>query len=114
MAQRRSRREFMGLVGGLAAATALPLRVGAQAQAAAAAALDPRDPELVVVNAKVFTVDMAVPSAQGFAVKGGRFVAVGSTADIRGLAGKTTQLFDAKQMTVVPGFTDCHNHAGGD
>src|SRR6185503_467276 len=40
-------------------------------------------------------------------------VAVGSTAAIRGLAGKSTQTFDAKQMTIVPGFVDCHNHAGG-
>jgi predicted amidohydrolase YtcJ len=30
------------------------------------------------------------------------------------LAGKQTQSYDAKQMTVLPGFIDCHNHAGGD
>ena len=34
-------------------------------------------------------------------------------AEIKALAGKRTQTFDAKQMTIVPGFTDCHNHAGG-
>ena len=44
----------------------------------------------------------------------GRFTAVGSTSDIKGLAGKNTQTFDAKGMTVVPGFIDCHNHAGGE
>ena len=46
--------------------------------------------------------------------KGGRFIAVGSNADIKALVGKDTQTFDARQMTVVPGFIDCHNHAGGD
>ena len=45
---------------------------------------------------------------------GGRFTAVGSTRDVRNLAGKNTQTFDAKGMTVVPGFIDCHNHAGGE
>ena len=35
-------------------------------------------------------------------------------SDIRNLAGKNTQTFDAKGMTVVPGFIDCHNHAGGE
>jgi predicted amidohydrolase YtcJ len=54
-----------------------------------------------------------MPRAEAFAVSGGRFVAVGTTAAIKSLAGKRTQTFDAKQMTIVPGFTDCHNHAGG-
>ncbi|PYU23630.1 MAG: amidohydrolase [Acidobacteria bacterium] len=38
---------------------------------------------------------------------------MGSNADIKGLVGKGTQTFDARQMTVVPGFIDCHNHAPG-
>src|SRR5208282_3154016 len=39
---------------------------------------------------------------------------IGSSSEIKSLAGKRTQTFDAKQMTVVPGFIDCHNHAPGD
>ena len=74
---------------------------------------DPRNADLVVFNAKVYTVDDRAPKAEAFAVKGGRFIAVGSSAEIKPLAGKGTQTFDAKQMTVVPGFIDCHNHAGG-
>jgi predicted amidohydrolase YtcJ len=71
-------------------------------------------PDLIVVNAKVYTMDTRAPRAEAFAVSGGRFVAVGSTSDVRNLAGKSTQTFDAKGMTVVPGFIDCHNHAGGE
>src|SRR5204862_4559780 len=71
------------------------------------------EPDLVVFNAKVYTMDATTPIAAALATKAGRFVAVGSTADIRALVGKRTQTLDAKQMTVVPGFTDCHNHAGG-
>src|SRR4029079_5091803 len=71
------------------------------------------DPELVVYNANVYTVDSALARAQAFAIAGSRFVAVGRTAEMRALAGRTTQTFDAKGMTIVPGFIDTHNHAGG-
>ncbi len=109
MSTTSSRREFMGLVATGFAGVAL----GPGNRARLSALLRAPEPELLVYNARVYTVDAALPRAEAFAVKGGRFIAVGSTADIRGLAGKTTQLFDAKHMTVVPGFTDCHNHAGG-
>jgi predicted amidohydrolase YtcJ len=77
------------------------------------AADDAPEPDLLIFNAKVYTVDPSMPKAEAFAVKAGRFTAVGSTADMKALAGKRTQTYDAKQMTVVPGFIDCHNHATG-
>ena len=111
--QRHSRREFIGLTGaGVAGAVGARGLISASAAPVAAAA-DTQDPDLVVFNAKVYTVDPQTPRAEAFAVKGGRFVAVGSTADIRGLVGKSTQAIDARQMTVVPGFIDTHNHAPG-
>src|SRR5579872_179084 len=71
-------------------------------------------PDTVVLNAKVYTVDPGMARAEAFAVTAGRFVAVGSNESVRQLIGKRTQVFDARQMTVVPGFIDCHNHAVGD
>ena len=71
-------------------------------------------PDTVVFNAKVYAVEPAGLRAEAFAVKDGRFVAMGTSEDIRALARKGTKLFDAQQMTVVPGFIDCHNHAVGD
>ncbi len=126
MTNRRSRREFLGLTGaGIAGVVSAPL-LGAAADAAAApanpvaaraqgqsAAVRAQDADLVVHNAKVYTVDSRMPKAEAFAVKGGRFMAVGSNADIRGLIGKGTQTYDARQMTIVPGFIDTHNHAPG-
>jgi predicted amidohydrolase YtcJ len=109
MNRRHSRRGFMGLTGaGISGMLADPWR--AQAQSA-----DPKaqDADLVVFNAKVYTVDSRAPKAEAFAVKAGRFLAVGTTADMKALIGKGTRTFDAKQMTVVPGFIDCHNHATG-
>lgn len=67
-------------------------------------------PDLIVYNARVTTMDAALPKAQAFAIKGDRFIAVGTSEEIRALAGKQTQLRDAKGMTITPGFIDTHNH----
>jgi predicted amidohydrolase YtcJ len=109
---RFSRRDFMGLSG---AGIAGLLGAGAPwpGRAIAAELGAAQEPDLVVFNAKVYTVDPLAPRVEAFAVKAGRFVAVGSTDDIKSLVGKRTQAFDAGQMTVVPGFIDAHNHAPG-
>ena len=94
---RHSRRGFLGLTGaGLAGLAGGPW-------SGAAAAAEGPDTDLVVFNAKVYTVDSRAPKAEAFAVKANRFTAVGSSDDIRALAGKGTQMFDARQMTIVPG-----------
>ena len=112
MTQRRhSRRGFLNLTGcGLAGLAGTSWHGVAEAQSAGA---ESANADLVVFNAKVYTVDPGAPKAEAFAVKANRFTAVGSNAEIRTLIGKRTQTFDAKQMTVVPGFIDCHNHAPG-
>jgi predicted amidohydrolase YtcJ len=110
------RRQFINAAGAsLAAFAGAPeLVAGVQASQAAPAPGGGTSPDSIVINATVYTVDSRAPRAEAFAVSGGRFVAVGSTSDIRNLAGKNTQVFDAKGMTVVPGFIDCHNHPVGE
>lgn len=71
------------------------------------------DPDLVLFNAKVYTMNRAAPRAEAFAISNGRFVAVGNSTDIKGLVSRRTRTLDAKQMTIVPGFTDTHNHPVG-
>jgi predicted amidohydrolase YtcJ len=61
----------------------------------------------------VLTQHDANPSAEAFAIKDGRFVAVGSTDDVMNLASASTQVIDATGMTVVPGFIDAHSHPSG-
>src|SRR6266550_6095007 len=78
-----------------------------------ATASEGQDADLVVFNGKVYTVDSQAPKVEAFAVKTGRFTNVGNTAEIKALIGKGTQTIDAKQMSIVPGFIDCHNHAPG-
>jgi predicted amidohydrolase YtcJ len=125
MSKRHTRREFLGLTGAAAlagAAAGCAGDVGAQGQRVPGTPAAPRaaataaggNADLIVINAKVYTMETGAPSAEAFAIKGGRITAVGGTSDIKGLAGKGTDVFDARQMTVVPGFTDCHNHAPGE
>ena len=105
----RNRRDFMR-AGGIFAAGLL----GSTSLAARAAhATAPRVPDMIVINAKIYTVDDRMPQAQAFAVKDGRFMAVGSTAEIKAMAKRETQVVDGHGMTVLPGFIDCHNHAPG-
>src|SRR4051812_7975323 len=113
MSERRTRREFMGLTAA-GVAGMLGRRWMASGKTVRGLSAISRSPEadLIVINARVYTREPVSPRAEAFAVAGGRVTAVGKTADIRALAGKRTQTLDAKQMTVVPGFTDCHNHAG--
>lgn len=114
MKHHRSRRDFINMSGaGIAGAIGGTWLGAAATVEAQGADRKTQDADLVVFNAKVYTVEPQAPQAEAFAVKAGRFVAVGSTKEIRALIGKGTQAIDAKQMTVVPGFIDCHNHATG-
>ena len=68
------------------------------------------NPDLVVINADVRTSDKTIDRASAFAVKGSKFIAVGSTEEILDMAGDSTRVIDAKGNTVVPGFIDSHTH----
>ena len=74
---------------------------GAQAQPAA---------DLIVRNAKIWTVDESHPSAQAVAVLGERIVAVGSNEEIEAWRGLHTRVIDAAGKVLLPGFNDSHVH----
>src|SRR5262245_48756113 len=119
MSNHHTRREFLAIIGAGAAGAGGPgdfgQRVpGTLASPRTAASPPNGDADLIVVNARMYTMEAGAPRAEAFAIKGGRFIAVGRNGDIKGLAGKGTETYDAKQMTIVPGFIDCHNHAGGE
>jgi predicted amidohydrolase YtcJ len=112
-----TRGEFLGFGAALAGAFTLAKLPGGRARAAAQPPPSPplttAEPDLVVVNARVYTSDPALPRAEAFAVKNGRFVAVGSASDVRNLASPRTAVIDAQRMTVTPGFIDAHCHPSG-
>lgn len=74
------------------------------------AAMPSLAPDLILFNATAHTVNQSQPHAEAVAVKGNRIVAVGSSAEVRALAGPGTRLIDAKGRTVLPGFNDAHVH----
>src|SRR5437870_8294884 len=66
--------------------------------------------ELVIRNAKVWTVDERRLTAEAVGVKDGRIAAVGEDREVRdALSGRAEEL-DAGGGTVLPGFIDAHNH----
>src|SRR4051812_4611978 len=67
-------------------------------------------PDLIVVNARIFTADETQPVAQALAVEHGRFSAVGANAQIRRLAIGGTRIIDAGGRLVTPGLIDTHMH----
>ncbi len=69
--------------------------------------------DLVLVNARVYTVDDSRPNASAFAVRNGRIVFVGSDREARFLAGPRTRVIDAHGRTVIPGMVDAHAHLLG-
>ena len=68
------------------------------------------EPELSVFNADIRTVDQNQNRAEAFAIKGGRFVAVGNNEEVLDLKGATTESINANGATIVPGFIDSHTH----
>ena len=59
--------------------------------------------DLIVINARIVTMDPMRPTAQALAVVRGRVAALGTDADIRALAGPATRVIDAGGRMVFPG-----------
>jgi predicted amidohydrolase YtcJ len=66
--------------------------------------------DLLIRNAKVYTVDPAQPRAEAVAVKGGRIAVVGDDTEAVEAAPRQAQEVDAAGRLVLPGFIDAHNH----
>jgi predicted amidohydrolase YtcJ len=67
-------------------------------------------PELILRNARIYTLDPRQPVAGALAIKDGRILAVGDDGFIAALAGADTQVVDLAGRTVLPGIFDSHNH----
>src|SRR5436189_1794322 len=66
--------------------------------------------DIVLVNGKIVTVDERSSIQQALAIGDGKILAVGSTADVRKLAGPETRVIDLQGRTVIPGLIDSHLH----
>ena len=70
----------------------------------------PLNADTIIYNANVITMDPSLPRCQALAIKGGRFLAVGSDVDVLGLRGADARVLDLQGKTVLPGFIDAHTH----
>ena len=66
--------------------------------------------DLIILNGKVHVADEKNTVAQAVAVKGNTILRVGTTNEIKALAGPSTRVIDARGGTVAPGFNDAHVH----
>ncbi|GAB4371745.1 MAG: amidohydrolase [Bryobacter sp.] len=83
----------------------LAFALGALAQPAATPA------DLVIENAKIYTVDQMLPTAKSLAVKDGKFLVVGD--DLAKFIGPQTRRVDAQGAAIIPGLIDAHVHMRG-
>lgn len=65
---------------------------------------------LIIINAKVITLNDASPQAQAIAINGDKITAVGTNAQILKFKTSQTKTIDAKGKTVIPGLYDSHLH----
>jgi hypothetical protein len=66
--------------------------------------------DLIITNARIWTVDPNRPHAEAIAVLGDRIVAVGSAGEVDRWRGDTTRVIDAHGHLLLPGFNDAHVH----
>jgi hypothetical protein len=115
----RLRSLLLALAAPLAAGAPLGARLGAQQRSAQPdAPIAPRPAagapaELVVTNARIYTVDAGRPVAQALAARGGRLLFVGDARGALALRGPATRVVDLGGRTVLPGMVDAHGHLLG-
>jgi len=73
----------------------------------------PPSADLIVTNARIYTVDDSHPFVSALAVRDGRVQFVGSVREAMLLRGPNTRVIDAAGKTVIPGMTDAHAHLFG-
>jgi predicted amidohydrolase YtcJ len=83
----------------------------AAALVCASRAAQAQSPDLVLLNGKIVTVDAQSSLQEALAIRDGRILALGRSAEIRQLAGPTTRIVDLGGRTVIPGLIDSHLHA---
>lgn len=90
------------LIGGATAMTLMATPLAARKR---------RDPmtDLILVNARVTTLDRENPEAQAVAIRDGKFLAVGNEQEARSAAPQA-RIIDVQARRMIPGLIDSHMH----
>lgn len=70
----------------------------------------PSTADVILLHARIYTVNPTQPWAEALAIRDGKIIAVGKEDEISHYRGTSTKVIDAKNRLVLPGFTDCHVH----
>jgi len=70
----------------------------------------PLPADLILLHGRLATLDERRPLASAAAISNGRFVAVGTDAEVMAYQGEKTQVIDVGGRTVIPGLNDSHMH----
>jgi predicted amidohydrolase YtcJ len=70
-----------------------------------------QSPDTILVNGKILTVDAQSSVREALAIREGRIIALGTSPEMRKLAGPQTRVIDLQARTVIPGLIDSHLHA---
>jgi predicted amidohydrolase YtcJ len=76
----------------------------------AAADAPPAPGDVIITNARIYTMNPQHKWAEAVAIRGEKILAAGDRKSIEALRGPATKVIDAEQHLVLPGFTDCHIH----
>jgi predicted amidohydrolase YtcJ len=68
-------------------------------------------PDKIFINGTFLTLDPSAPQVQALAVKDGKILTVGSTAQIESMAGPATEIHDMGGAFAMPGLIESHTHA---
>lgn len=71
--------------------------------------MSPASP-ILIVNARILTMDPANPRAEAMLLRDGRIAAVGSASDVAALGTADARVIDAGGNTVLPGLSENHLH----
>ena len=66
--------------------------------------------DVILTNARIYTMNPASRWAEAVAIRGEKIVAVGDRKQVDAYRGPSTRVIDSRQHLVLPGFTDCHIH----
>ena len=66
--------------------------------------------DTIYTNGKIYTVNETQLWAEAVAIKGNKFIKVGSTEEVEALIGENTKVVDLKGQFVMPGVFDLHAH----
>ncbi|MBD3404795.1 MAG: amidohydrolase family protein [Candidatus Lokiarchaeota archaeon] len=76
--------------------------------------LDTPEPDMILYNAEVITMENSPAQAEAIAIHNGSIIAVGGDTEILAMRGPNTTVFDLGGNTILPGFIDSHTHDFGD